>query len=443
MSWNNFNLKPWLTKQLISNNFVNPTEVQTKVIPLITHGDNLIVSSATGTGKTHAFLIPILNKIEVNKKVQAVIIVPTRELAQQIFTVTKTLIKNQAIKAGCFVGGKQLPKEKTTTDEPEIVIGTVTRLKTLYQEQWLNITTAKILVLDECDMLFELGFINDLDFLMQKSNDKMQCLAFSATINQELTIFLKKYFNHPKVINLNQKTTTPKIEHIFINCPISKRKEQLVQLVNLINPYLVLIFVNNQEQITTISQLLINNKKKTTVLHSNLTARNRKQIFKRINNLDYQYIVTTDISARGIDIPGISHIISWQLPYDLTYYLHRAGRTGRNNQTGISYLFYDDADLKQIQEIKKYNINIEFYKIKNQQLIKETSLNNNPTPLVKSKLAVQTINRFKTNQKNKTIKPGYKKEFKTKMTKIDKITKKKQLKKQANSKNHRNYRSSK
>ncbi len=428
MSWNNFNLKPWITKALINNNFLNPTEVQTKVIPLIARGDNLIVSSATGTGKTHAFLIPILNKIEANKKVQAVIIVPTRELAQQIFTVTKTLIKNQAIKAACFVGGNELPKEKTTTDEPEIVIGTVTRLKTLYQEHWLNITTAKILVLDECDMLFELGFINDLDFLMQKSNQKIQCLAFSATINQELEVFLKKYFSNPKIVNLNQKSNTPKIEHIFINCPISKRKEQLLQLVNLINPYLVLIFVNKKEQITPISQLLIDNNKKTAVLHSNLTARNRKQIFKRINNLDYQYIVTTDISARGIDIPGISHIISWQLPYDLTYYLHRAGRTARNNQTGISYLFYDDTDLKQIQELRKYNINIAYYKIKNKQLVKETSLTNNSKEIAKSKLAVQTINRFKTTQKNKAIKPGYKKEFKTKMTKIDKITKKQQAK---------------
>lgn len=429
MSWNNFNLKPWITKTLINNNFLNPTEVQTKVMPLIARGDNLIVSSATGTGKTHAFLIPILNKIEANKKVQAVIIVPTRELAQQIFTVTKTLIKNQAIKAACFVGGNELPKEKTTTNEPEIVIGTVTRLKTLYQERWLNITTAKILVLDECDMLFELGFINDLDFLMQKSNEKIQCLAFSATINQELEIFLKKYFSNPKIVNLNHKNNAPKIEHIFINCPISKRKEQLLQLVNLINPYLVLIFVNKKEQITTISQLLIDNNKKTTVLHSNLTPRNRKQIFKRINNLDYQYIVTTDISARGIDIPGISHIISWQLPYDLTYYLHRAGRTARNNQTGISYLFYDDTDLKQIQEIKKYNINIEYYKIKNNQLVKETSLANNSKEIAKSKLALQTINRFKTTKTNKNIKPGYKKEFKTKMIKIDKITKKQQAKK--------------
>lgn len=429
MSWNNFNLKPWITKTLINNNFLNPTEVQTKVIPLIARGDNLIVSSATGTGKTHAFLIPILNKIEANKKVQAVIIVPTRELAQQIFTVTKTLIKNQAIKAACFVGGNELPKEKTTTNEPEIVIGTVTRLKTLYQERWLNITTAKILVLDECDMLFELGFINDLDFLMQKSNEKIQCLAFSATINQELEIFLKKYFSNPKIVNLNHKNNVPKIEHIFINCPISKRKEQLLQLVNLINPYLVLIFVNKKEQITTISELLIDNNKKTAVLHSNLTPRNRKQIFKRINNLDYQYIVTTDISARGIDIPSISHIISWQLPYDLTYYLHRAGRTARNNQTGISYLFYDDTDLKQIQEIKKYNINIEYYKIKNNQLVKETSLSNNSKEIAKSKLALQTINRFKTTKTNKNIKPGYKKEFKTKMIKIDKITKKQQAKK--------------
>ncbi|MDQ7982721.1 MAG: DEAD/DEAH box helicase [Spiroplasma sp.] len=430
MSWNNFNIKPWIEKQLITNDIINPTEVQTKVIPLILQGNNVIVSSATGSGKTYAFLIPILNKIEANNKVQAVIIVPTRELAQQIFNVTKVLIKNQNIKAACFVGGSELPKEKTTNKDPEIVIGTVSRLKTLYQEHQLNITTAKMLVLDECDMLFELGFINDLDFLMEKSNNQIQCLAFSATINQELEIFLRKYFTNPKIINLNQKSSQPKIEHIFINCPISKRKEQLITLINLINPYLALIFVTNKNEITTISQLLLNDGKKTTELHSNLTARNRKQIFKRINNLDFQYIVTTDISARGIDIPGISHIISWQLPYDLHYYLHRAGRTARNNQTGISYLFYDDNDLKQLQEIKKYNINIQYYKIKNQQLVRETNLDQRIKDEPKSKLAVQTINRFKTTQKTKKVKPGYKKDFQIKMKKIDKIARKQAKKRQ-------------
>lgn len=418
MSWNNFNLQPWLIQSLTNNKITQPTAIQKQVLPLALKGSNLIVTSPTGTGKTHAFLIPILNQITATKQTQAVIMAPTRELAQQIFAFTKELIANQPIKAACFVGGTDVKKqtEKFKSGQPEIVIGTPTRIKTLYQEHNLNITTANILVLDECDMLFELGFINDLDFLMAKFNDQIQCLAFSATINQELQNFLKKYFNNTKVINLNQ-TETPKIEHLFIDSSFAKRKNDLVTLVNLINPYLCLIFVNNKNQIDEIGTLLNNAGKKTALLHSNLAPRTRNQIFKRIKNLDYQYLVTTDVSARGIDIPGISHVISLQLPKDLKYYLHRAGRTGRNKQSGLSYVFYDYHDLKSIQELKKFNLAIKYYKIKKNELVAETNVASKPEQGATSKTARQVINRFHANKK---VKPGYKKEYKTKLEKIRK-----------------------
>ncbi|MBE4703882.1 DEAD/DEAH box helicase [Spiroplasma platyhelix] len=418
MSWNNFNLKEWIIEALKINKIIKPTEIQNQVIPLALKGSNLIVTSPTGTGKTHAFLVPILNQIENNNKTQAVIMAPTRELAQQIFSFTKQLTANQPIKVACFVGGTELKKqtEKFKNNQPEIVIGTPTRIKTLYQEHGLNITTARTLVLDECDMLFELGFVKDLDFLMTKFNSDIQCLAFSATINQELQSFLKKYFSNTKVINLN-KMVAPKIEHIFINCPFNQRKNDLLALVNLINPYLCLIFVNTKNQIAEIGSLLTNAGKKTALLHSDLSPRSRIQIFKRIKNLDYQYLVTTDVSSRGIDIPGISHIISLQLPKELNYYLHRAGRTGRNNQSGISYIFYDHHDLNAIQELKKSNLNIKYYKIKKNELVEEKNLASKTNKPTESKLALQTINRFHANKK---VKPGYKKDFKTKLTKIRK-----------------------
>lgn len=417
MSWNNFNLKSSVIEALETNNISKPTEVQKQVIPLALKGNNLIVTSPTGTGKTHAFLIPILNQIENNNKTQAIIMAPTRELAQQIFTFAKELTTNQSIKVACFIGGTEVKKqtEKFKNNQPEIVIGTPTRLKMLYQEHGLNLTTAKILVLDECDMLFELGFVKDLDFLMTKLNPAIQCLAFSATINQELQVFLKRYFTKTQTINLNQGNS-PKIEHIFINCPFKERKNELLTLVNLINPYICLIFVNNKNQIDEIGGLLINAGKKTALLHSNLSARNRSQIFKRIKNLDYQYLVTTDISSRGIDIPGVSHVISLQLPKELNYYLHRAGRTGRNKQSGISYIFYDYHDLNAIQELKKFNLTINYYKIRKNELIAEKNIATKSNA-DESKLALQVINRFHANKK---VKPGYKKEFKTQITKIRK-----------------------
>lgn len=430
MSWKEFNLNQSLVENLTNNNYINPSLIQQEVINQVFKEQNLIVSSPTGSGKTHAFLIPIINMIneDVNET-QSIIISPTRELAMQIYQFAKQLVVNSKIKISLFTGGKDLNQQslKVNSNVPQIIIGTVSRIKSLYEKNILNITTAKNLVIDECDMLFDLGFVKELDFIISKLNNKVQILVFSATINQQLENFLRKYLTNTKVINFNKDKPQPKIDHNFILCRQEKVKNDLVKLVGIINPFFCLVFVNNKNEVDEIAKILIEKKKKVGILHGGLTARNRSQVFKRIKNLDYQYLVCTDIGARGIDITGVSHVISLNLPNDISYYLHRAGRTGRNNGTGISYVFFDPNNAYFNQKIKTLNISPKYFKFKNNELVEEI----NVTTFKKIKkqlnpLAVQTINQFKSK---KNVKPGYKKELNKTLEQIAKKERKEQKRK--------------
>ena len=429
MSFQQFNLQPWLIDNLQKEKLINPTQVQTEIIPLALNNQNLIIQSPTGSGKTHTFLIPILNTCNVALKVtQAVIISPTRELAYQTFNFMKALIKDQKLTIACFVGGKDIARQSNNLEhnQPQIVIGTPTRLKRLYELNILAITTTKIVVIDECDMLFDMGFMADLDFLMTKINKNAQIMAFSATILPQLTNWLKKYITN--VTNVAITSKTQQIQHIFINRHHQDVKKLLPPLLTMFDPYLCLIFVNNKDDIAPITQMLIGQDKKVATLHGGLPARERTQTFKRIKNFDYQYVVCSDIAARGIDIEGVSHVISLQLPTNnLEYYQHRAGRTGRGKYSGISYVFYDKSDNSALFKLKNLNVPLEYYKIKNNQLIPEITVEtiikherkNQP-----NKQAQHIINRFKKAK----VKPGYKQKLNYDLEAVKKETRRQHIK---------------
>lgn len=430
MSFQQFNLQPWLIDNLQKEKFINPTQVQTEIIPLALNNQNLIIQSPTGSGKTHTFLIPVLNKCDpAIKTTQAVIIVPTRELAQQTFNFCKALIKKQDISIVCLVGGKDINRQSNnlTHNQPQIVIGTPTRLKKLYELSMLAITTTKVLVIDECDMIFEMGFMEDLDFLITKMNQQIQIMAFSATILPQLASWLKKYITNTTTVTINNKTQ--QIRHVFINRHHQDVKKQLQSLLLMFEPYLCLIFVNNKDEIKAIGDILIKLDKKVAILHGGLPARERTQTFKRIKNFDYQYVICSDIAARGIDIDGVSHVISLQLPsYNMEYYFHRAGRTGRGKYSGISYVFYDKNDNSALYKLKNLHVPIEYYKIKDNKLVSEITSENIVRRGKKNqpnKEEQHIINKFKANKK---VTPGYKKKLNRDLEAVKKETRRQHIK---------------
>lgn len=219
------------------------------------------------------------------------------------------------------------------------------------------------------------------------------------------------------------------IRHVFINRHHQDVKKQLQSLLSMFDPYLCLIFVNNKDEIKTIGDILIKLDKKVALLHGGLPARSRAQTFKRIKNFDYQYVICSDIAARGIDIEGVSHVISLQLPTNnMEYYFHRAGRTGRGKYSGISYVFYEKNDNSALRKLKNLHVPLEYYKIKDNKLVVEIT---NETIIRKGKKNQPNkeeqyiINKFKANKK---VTPGYKKKLNRDLEAVKKETRRQHIK---------------
>ena len=303
--------------------------------------------------------------------VQAVITAPTRELAQQIYDQAKVFTNyNKNLRVSLIIGGKD--KQKTISKlnvQPHLVIGTPGRIKDLsLEEQALKITTADIFVIDEADMTLEYGYLEDIDAVLGKMKENLQMLVFSATIPQMLRPFLKKYMDSPKIIEIDEHLSTSRnISHYLVPTKHRQRYEVLKNIMQVIDPYICIIFCNKREEVEQLSHQLREDGYKVGEIHGNLEPRERRQMMRRIKNMEYQYIVATDIAARGIDIDGVSHIINMEFPTELDFYIHRSGRCGRGKYTGECYNMYDTYNQQMVEALEKKGIHFEVKELKGQQ----------------------------------------------------------------------------
>ncbi|KGR87629.1 DEAD/DEAH box helicase [Ureibacillus massiliensis 4400831 = CIP 108448 = CCUG 49529] len=428
--YSDYDLKPFLREAIAKLGFTEPTPIQKEMIPLILKGKSAIGQAHTGTGKTHSFLLPIVQRIEEEKQeVQAVITSPTRELAQQIFDALNQLIEGSNIQAKLFIGGtdKLRAMDKLKTTQPQIVVGTPGRIKDLVNENALLVHTAPILVVDEADLAFDMGFIEDIDGFASKMPEKLEMYVFSATIPEKLQPFLKKYMDSPIHIKMNDKR--PVAEGInFVLVPIrsKSRNRRLVEVIEGINPFLAVIFCNTRKTAEAVASYLAEEGIKSGQIHGDLSPRDRKKMMKQIRDLEYQYIVATDLAARGIDIQGISHVINYEIPDDLEFFIHRVGRTARAGNKGTAITLFEPEDEDKIVRIEAMGIPFEQMDIKKGEWIelKERHARKNR---VKHENEIDAIAKAKV-RKPKKVKPGYKRAMKWEMDKIKKKERKKRTK---------------
>jgi len=412
-SFKDYHLKESLLNGIKELGFLQPTEVQKQVIPKVLKGESLIVQSATGSGKTHAFLIPILEKIDSNKsECSCLIISPTRELATQLYNCFLELINksNLSIEVALVIGGTSRDAEikKYEKAKPHIVIGTLGRLNDLViNSNILKIHNAKYVVIDEADMIFEEKELEEVDKIISKVQGKPSFLVFSATIPKGLRAFLRKYLEDAKQIEIKQENlTAANIEHIMLQCKAKDKVKVLEDLLKIINPYLALIFVNTKEGVDDLALKLASSGYKVGKLHGDMDDRIRKQMLKRIHNLEFQYIVASDIAARGIDIEGVSHVINFDLPKDIEFFIHRSGRTARFDKTGITYSLYTYDDDEYIKNLSRRGLTSKFYQIKNGTL-EEAKFAKKERKKSPNEQIVEQIH--KKTPMPKKVKPGYKK----------------------------------
>ncbi|HGD3989568.1 TPA: DEAD/DEAH box helicase [Streptococcus agalactiae] len=420
MSFKDFNFKPYIQRALDELKFVDPTDVQAKLIPVVRSGRDLVGESKTGSGKTHTFLLPIFEKLdESSNDVQVVITAPSRELATQIYQATKQIAEHseQEIRVVNYVGGtdKLRQIEKLKVSQPHIVIGTPGRIYDLVKSGDLAIHKAHTFVVDEADMTLDMGFLDTVDKIAGSLPKDVQILVFSATIPQKLQPFLKKYLTNPVMEKIKTATViTDTIDNWLLSTKGRDKNAQILELSKLMQPYLAMIFVNTKERADELHSYLSSNGLKVAKIHGGIAPRERKRIMNQVKNLEFEYIVATDLAARGIDIEGVSHVINDTIPQDLSFFVHRVGRTGRNGLSGTAITLYQPSDDSDIRELEKLGINFIPKVIKNgefQDTYDRDRRNNREKSY--QKLDTEMIGLVK--KKKKKIKPGYKKKIQWKV----------------------------
>ncbi len=377
MQFDQFEVKDFVFEYLKSKNFTALTPIQKEVLTNLKKNNNMLCQSKTGSGKTLAFLIPIFNKLDLNKQeVSAVICAPTRELALQIYNVAIEVgaFAPKKIDIRVYAGGTNRNDEiqRLENKTPQIVIGTPGKILDLAKKaNALPIYQANFLVVDEADMCFDSGFIQDLDDINKLIKNK-KTMIFSATINDGLKNSLAKYLQTKLIIRIDEKELQNlNIEHWLIPVKSKTKLDVLGEIFQIINPYLALVFANTKERVEMVFEYLKNQGYKVAIIHGGLDPRERKRVMKQIHDLKYQYIVASDIAARGIDIEGVSHIINFDLPSDYEFYIHRTGRTGRANMDGIAISIYDFDNQDYINKIEKKGVKFISKEIKNGEFVEK------------------------------------------------------------------------
>lgn len=409
--------------------FKSPTNIQEKAIPEILSGNNVIGQSETGSGKTHAYLLPLLNEIDESKnEVQIVITAPTRELAIQIHEEIKLLTiytgKEDVWRTRLVIGGTDRERMmKKLNDPPHIIVGTPGRIADMVHTGVVSIYSATAFVIDEADLMVEMKFMENIDELLVRCNKDIQLLVFSATIPQALKIFFKKYLRQAVHLDMNQGITPEKITHHLIALKHQNAADKVMALSNVIQPYVAILFVNSKEYANELGETLKMNGLNVGILHGGLKNRERTRITKAIFDHQFEYIVATDLASRGIDIKGASHVINVEMPKEVNFYIHRIGRTARAGLEGMAISFYQEEDIPLIESLEQKGITFQYSEVKNNELIPVKRYNER---YVRKDITTELDKEaWKRVKKPKKVKPGYKKKMKHEQEKV-----KRQLKKQ-------------
>lgn len=429
-----YEFKPFIIKAIKELGFHEPTEIQSRLIPLVLKGESAIGQSQTGTGKTHSYVLPILQKIDPERQeVQAVITAPTRELATQIYheilKVTDHCQPGEEISVRCFIGGTDMSRSiEKLKSQPHIVVGTPKRINDLVKGQALAVYTADMLVIDEADLMLDMGFLEDVDQVASRMPEKLKMFVFSATIPEKLKPLLKKYMENPKYIHIAPKQiAAEKIDHLILPSKHRNKTKLVFEALKIFNPYLAIVFTNTKKNADELADSLLEKGLKVGRIHGDLSPRERKKVMKQVKELEFQYIIATDLAARGIDIEGVSHVINYELPADLDFYVHRVGRTGRADYSGVALTIYDISDEDALNKLEKMGITFKHVDIQKGEFI---ALGDRNKRKKRQKQGDEIEQQAKSLvRKPSKVKPGYKKKITAEVEKIKKRQKRIQRKK--------------
>ncbi|QQG50281.1 MAG: DEAD/DEAH box helicase [Candidatus Berkelbacteria bacterium] len=336
-----FQLAERIVERVKARGFTTPTPIQDKTIPLICSGRDVIGVAATGTGKTAAFLLPLINKFLKDPTQKSLIIVPTRELAVQINEELRIFTEGMRIFSALCVGGQGYGNQlRALRNQPQFIIGTPGRLKDHFQSRAMRLDNVANLVLDEADRMVEMGFIKDVRTLIAALPKARQSLFFSATITSEVQRLIQEFTNNPESVSVKKRETSQNVDQDIIHFTDPLHRMTLLHdLLTKEECTKVLVFGRTKHGVEKLSQALVERGFSAVSIHGNKNQAQRQRALDEFKGNKFQVLVATDVAARGLDIPDVSHVINFDAPESYSDYIHRIGRTGRADKTGKAFTF--------------------------------------------------------------------------------------------------------
>ena len=359
MSFSSFSLAPAIHSALETLGFEAPTDIQSQTIPLALTGKDIIATAQTGTGKTAAFMLPILNNLLRDDtqlgQVRSLVLAPTRELAQQVAENTQQYAANTDLKVVCLYGGANIgPQEKRLKAGVDIIIATPGRLLDHLIKGTLSLSQLEHLVFDEADRMLDMGFIGEIKRIMRHVPDSRQTMLFSATLDESVEKLASRWLSDPKRVGIEQQNTTVEaIEQIFYAIDEEKKAAVIAYLIGKNNWQQVLVFTRTKAQADSLVKELIKDGLPSSAIHGDKSQGARDKGLTQFKEGKVRVLVATDVAARGIDISTLDYVINAQLPYVAEDYIHRIGRTGRAGRSGkaISLVSQDEQWLLEDLEV--------------------------------------------------------------------------------------------
>ncbi|MDR5658960.1 DEAD/DEAH box helicase [Serpentinicella sp. ANB-PHB4] len=371
--FNDLNLKQFIIENLEAEGITNPTEIQAQSIPFILEGKDVIGKAKTGTGKTLSYLLPMIEKIDHEKReLQMLVLAPSRELSLQIHREAEQVIKDTKITCMSLVEGmnisRQLDKLKS---KPQLIIATPGRLLHIIGLKKLKMHGVKMIALDEVDQILQQGLREKVNAVISSTLKDRQLVSFSATLSEEALTTLRDIMKSPEHISLDRAKPIPsKIEHLYIISKAPKKTETLAELTHVLKPAKSLVFINKNENVDRFVKELKSLGLAVAGIQTRTKNQDRQHYLSSFNNGKLNVLVTTDIFTRGMDFRNVSHIFNMDLPLNPVDYLHRAGRTGRMNTNGVVYNIVRDREkFIMYKMMKQLNIDVKAVSIVNQKVV--------------------------------------------------------------------------
>ncbi|CAJ1198422.1 ATP-dependent RNA helicase CshA [Companilactobacillus paralimentarius] len=355
MKFKELDLDPRLLSAVDEAGFEETTPIQAQTIPLVMSGDDVIGQAQTGTGKTAAFGLPLLNAVDTQSSdIQALIISPTRELAIQTQEELFRLGSKKKVKVQSVYGGSDIRRQiRALKSHPQIIVGTPGRMLDHINRHTLKLHNVKTVVLDEADEMLDMGFVEDIESILSNVPNKHQTLLFSATMPKPIMKIADKFMTEPKIVKIKSKElTADKIEQYFVKAKEFEKFDLMTRLFDVQAPELALIFGRTKRRVDELTRGLQARGYNAEGIHGDLSQDKRTSVLRKFKAGKLDFLVATDVAARGLDISGVSHVYNYDIPQDPDSYVHRIGRTGRAGHSGVSVTFVTPNEMGYLRTIE-------------------------------------------------------------------------------------------